>query len=229
MAIAFDKFTDLGNGTGNISATHTPVGTPRGVIVHVTSTGASDEVSGVTYGGTAMTEVTGSPVVLGGGEDGNVSSWFLGASIPTGAQTVTVTVSGATNKAAYCITYTASDDTEVVDTSSTSSTSAANPSFTVSLGGRSCAVSEIWYSGMGDPTNVTPLTGWTSRAEFDFGSDIGGIYTYDTIGTSDVTAGYTSGADDVVILATAIAEVVGGGGGSVFTPYFYRQHIARMA
>lgn len=36
--------------------THTPVGTPRGIIVQVVQNAGTDEVTGVTYGSVAMTE-----------------------------------------------------------------------------------------------------------------------------------------------------------------------------
>ena len=52
MAATYDAETVIGNGTSTISSTHTPSGTPKGAIVLITQdVGATDEVTGVTYGG----------------------------------------------------------------------------------------------------------------------------------------------------------------------------------
>ena len=55
---------------------------------------------------------------------------------------------------------------------------------------------------------TTPLASWTSRVEIDWGPQVGLMYTYDTIGTSDVTAGWTQAADDATMVALAVSEVL---------------------
>lgn len=207
MAVAFDAYT-ANNGTGNLSFTHTPVGTPKGIILLCDGDDTTDEFSSATYGGVAMTEVSGSPNVLTTGEGGNVSCFFLGSGIPTGAQTVAVTVIGTGTKQVGVFSVTASADTEVVDSDGTiNSTSQADPSVTLSLSGRSSFCAIGFFSGQGAVTGTTPFTSWTSRTEFDFGSDVCGIYSYDTIGTADVSAGWTQTADDACAIAIAISEV----------------------
>lgn len=209
MAIAFDAYTSMGSGTGTLSATHTPVGTPRAVIMFGVATSGSSDFSSATYGGVAMTRFTGAPVLVAG-ENGTVDGWFLGSSIPTGAQTAQVTVGAAGTKFAGVFTLTASSDTAVTtQDTSINSTSLANPSVTLSLGGISSWCALAFFSGQGDPTGITPLTNWTSRTEFDFGSDVGGIYSYDIVGTSDVTAGWTQTADDAGAVCVAIKETGG--------------------
>ena len=226
MAVAYDAVSNATEGTGTLTWTHTPVGTPRGVQVFVVqNTGAADEVSGVTYGGVAMTETSDSPLLKAAAEDGGVYSYFLGSSIPTGAQTVEVTVTGATTKAAVAITITAAADTTVQDTATISSDSATNPSVTLSLGSNTCFCAIGFMSGQASVGNITPSASWTSRYEFDFTSQTCGFYTYDTIGSSDVTAGWTQTADDAISIAVAITEGAGGGGGgdvavaAVSTPF----------
>lgn len=205
MTVAYDAFSS-GIGANTYSFTHTPVGTPRAVIVYTTTGGAGD-VTGVTYGGVAMTQMTGSPNNLSGAEAGNVTGWFLGASIPTGAQSVSVT-SGAATKIAYCNTLTGAADTEIVDVDATiNSTSQADPSVTLSLGGRTCFASICLYSGHDAATSVTPFSGWTSRNETDVGAQILAYYTYDTVGTTDVTSGWTQTADDALAITAAISEI----------------------
>lgn len=212
MALAYGATTAATAGTGDLTWTHTG-GTPRGALVWVVqNANATDRVSGVTYGGVAMTELAGSPNAKGTGEQCVVYGYFLGTTIPTGDQTVTVSVTGVGTKQAVAVTVTGAADTEVVDVDATINTdSAANPAVTLSLGGVSCFAAIGFFTGIADVGNVTPFTDWTSRHEEDFGAAIMGVYTYDTVGTTDVTAGWTQGADDAVMIAVAIKESAAAG------------------
>src|SRR5688572_13669586 len=117
MAIAFDAASNVAAGNGTLSWTHTPVGTPKGVLVLIASASLTDQVAAATYGGTAMTELADSPLLQTvGDEGGSVYGYFLGSSVPTGAQTVEVTVTGAASKRAVAVTVTAAGDTAVEDT-----------------------------------------------------------------------------------------------------------------
>jgi len=51
---------------------------------------------------------------------------------------------------------------------------------------------------------------WNVRSEVDTGNQVAGWYTYDPIASSDVTAGYLAGADDVTLIAVAISELFTG-------------------
>ena len=219
--VAFDAFS-IASSTTNISYTHTPVGTPRGVLVMCIGTAAdTDEFTSATYGGTSMSEVSGSPNVLTGTghEGGDITVFFLGSSVPTGAQTVAVTVSGTGVKTCAAVSLTASTDTEVVDSDGTiNSVVLDNPSVTLSLGSRVSFAVVAVFSGLNNLTNITPLTGWTGRFEEDFGSDVAGWYTYNTIGSTDVTAGWTQAGNDALMIAVAVSEVqaAAGGGGEEY-------------
>ena len=210
--MAFDAHTSSTGGTGDYSFSHTPVGTPRGVLVHVIMNGASIGVTGVTYGGTSMTEVAESPASNLTGELGACHTFFLGSSIPTGMQTVAVDVTlGTEVSVAGCTTLTADQDTSVVDTGIVESNNQANPAVTLSLGGVTCFAMVGAWSGIGN-ASITPFTNWTERFEHDFGNQGGWIGTYDTIGSTDVSAGYTAGGDDVALHAIAIRENAAPGG-----------------
>lgn len=212
MAIAFDAASSGALTTGALSWTHTPVGTPRGILVFVVIFNDTNTVSAVTYGGVSMTEVTGSPNVhnVGGADDGTVTAWFLGSSVPTGPQTVAATVSGTPNKCGAAFSVTAGSNTSIVDTdASINSGSQANPSGTLSLGGITCFCAEGFHSGQSAVSGVTPLSGWTSRSEITTTAETAGFYTYDTIGSSDVTIGWTQTADDATCVAVAIREDAG--------------------
>ncbi len=205
MAVAFDAFSNVAAGTGDLSWTHTPVGTPRGVKVDIVENGGTNGVTGVTYGGVAMELVAANTKTSG--EAGTVITYFLGKSIPTGAQTISVTVSDAVSKLAGATTVTASTDTCWISTDvSIGSDSIVNPSSTLNLLGKTCFVSLAGHSGQGAVTGTTPTTGWTSRLEHDFGAQVATWYTYNTISTADVACGWTQTADDAVMVALAITE-----------------------
>lgn len=214
MTVAFDAFTSIGTGTGTISATHTPVGTPRGVLVLIHDIDDEDNISGVTYGGDALAAVSLSPVSRSGGAAGAiVHAYFLGSEIATGAQTVEVTVSSASSKIVRCITVTADADTEISDTGSIVTTASGDITDTLELGGATSFCAEIWSSNLGNPNNISPLTDWTNREETDHGALVSGVYTYDTVDSANVTFGATHGNSDIIaILGVAIAESGGGGG-----------------
>ena len=214
MAVAFDNYASSTAGTGDISFDIVPVGTVRGLIVFVITNVEGDEITSVTADGAAMTEVTDSPALNTTGEDGGTHCFFLGSSIPTGTLTIAVTTSGtATTKIAGAITLTAGADTEVVDTASVISNADDNPATTLALGGATCFCAIGAWSGIG--TGTTPFTDWTEKLDHDFGNQTGTIKTYDIVGTTDVTAGYTAGSDDVAMIAIAVKESAGVGGVTV--------------
>ena len=206
--VGFDAFSSVAQGTGNLSWTHTPAGTPKGVIVFVVENDGVDGVTSATYGGTSMTECTGSPNQHNTGEPGTVHCFRLLSSVPTGAVTVAVTMSDTvTAKRAGAYSVTSSADTTVVDTDATiNSDSAANPSVTLSAGGLNIFCAIGFHSGQNQATGITPLTSWTGSLENDFGSQVAGWYKYDTIGTANVTAGWTQTADDAVMIGIALKD-----------------------
>lgn len=210
MAVAFDAFSRPGTGTGvtdDSSWTHTPVGTPTRVLVYVIGPSASSFLNGVTYGGNSLAHVTGSPLIKASTEVGQVHLLELTSSVPSGAQTVAVDVtSGAFPYSAGCITLTGTGLTNADIDVSISANSQADPSVTLSLGGNSgfCVIGFV--SGQNAVTGITPLTDWTAQSEEDLGAITAGIYTYDIIGSSDVTAGWTQTADDAIAIAIAVTE-----------------------
>ena len=119
MAVAHDASSEshsTGNSTNeaSFSWTHTPAGTPRGVLVftYVSGTGPPDDALSVTYGGVSLTPVSGGRATDTAGEPGDCKAWFLGSSIPTGAQSVVVNRNNNANPmVAHCVTVTADTNT----------------------------------------------------------------------------------------------------------------------
>lgn len=215
-AVAFDAWSNAASAFTNDAGgqwTHTPVGTPAAVGCWVVVRAATtDTIIGMTYGGTAMTEVSGSPVIHDfPNDDGVVHAFTLLASIPTGPQTVAVDVNSTDFAMAGCLTLTASTTVEIVDVDATINADVENPSVTLSLSGRTSFAAIGFHSGQDQPTGIAPLTDWTNRLEHDFGTGNAGFYTYNTIGTADVTAGWTQTTEDAAAIAIAFSEVAAGG------------------
>jgi hypothetical protein len=209
MTVAFDAYSSSTT-TTNPSWTHTPVGTPRGIIVVITASNTGDDVSAVTYGGNSMTEVSLSPIDSTQTATPTASMWLLGTSVPTGAQTVAVTNSKGSVKVSSAISLTAAADVIEQDTSTLDAAAQTNPSVTLSLGGATSFCVLGFGSGVANLGSASPLSNWNSRDEWDAGSFVGGVYTYDTIASTDVTAGYTAASADALILAGAFTESGGG-------------------
>lgn len=216
MAIAHNSTLFLGNGTGNLSALYTPPSTPRGVLVGVVQdSGTTNELTSVTYGAAAMAPVALSPLVHANGtEDGVVYYYFLGSSIPTGAQTVTVNVNGTGSvKAARVWTVTAAADTEVVDTKTLDSASTATPSVTlVTPAGVETYIVAALHTGESAGGNVDADVGYTEENVFDFGVAVCQFVRRSAIATGgNITVGWTltAGAEEAGVLAVAIREVSG--------------------
>jgi hypothetical protein len=209
--IAFDAASNPTAGTGNLSWTHTPVGVPKGVLVLIQQeVTAADQVSGVTYGGVAMTEVALSPLILATStEPGVLYGYFLGSSIPTGAQTVVVTVTGSAEKHAACYSVTAGGDTAIDDTSVLDGAAVTDPSVTLqTTAGRTTFIAAALFSGQNAITSVTPGTDYTDVLEYDFGNQSGSWVRRTANGTGgNITVSWTAASEDAGALAVAIREV----------------------
>lgn len=213
-AIAYDNSAVSSAGTGDISFDIVPVGTVRGLIVYIITNVEGDEITSVTADGVSLSEATDSPILNTTGEDGGAHCFFLGSGIPSGTLTIAVTTSGtATTKIACAVTLTASQNTSVVDTGSVVSNSDDNPATTLVLGGVSSFCMIGFWTGLGNGSG-TPFTNWTNRLSHDYGNQNAGSNTYDIIGTTDVSAGYTAGADDVAMHAIAVRENAAAAGGN---------------
>jgi hypothetical protein len=224
VTIAKDAVSSF-SGSGTFSANHTPSGTPRGVIVNIEYANNADDVTSVTYGGETMTEATNSPQVRTASEAMVSHTYWLGASIPTGTQSVQVVSGGSITKYVDVITLTAADDMSEVDGQGNhGAPGAGDYTVTLSLGG------DTAFAAVGAQTNlnhggfISPLSGWTGDVETDQGSETSISYTYDTIGSSDVTAGVNIGSPAGANIAmTAIALKEGVGGELPFLPFFAKR------
>jgi hypothetical protein len=206
----------IGNATESIRTattdpytfTHTPTGTPKGIVLcAVHGVSATDHISGVTYGGVAMSRVVRATDTVT--EPGAAEIWFLGAGIPTGAQTVSIDLTSATTDdfQFVCITLLTNDggDTEVVDSDGVSE-NVANPSVTLQYNGRVAAAVGVLYGGGADGSVFTPNANCSTIEDHDLGNFYAEVIKQTTPGNADFTIGGTSGTDDVAFVAAAFAN-----------------------
>jgi len=211
--IVFDAVTE-GTGTTSLSWTHTPTGTPRGVVGFCINTASAVDVfSGATYGGTAMTKIADADDSVT--EPGFTEAYFLGASIPAGAQTMVCTVaSGSESKWGVVFTVTADGDTQTAGAGfcvaeSANGAGIDDPSCTIgSITGSSWAVAAA-YSGLGAEGNISAGTGFSFSLTEDLGNFIGVSErrTTQLVGGDQIVGLVTSGADDIAMVAVALEEV----------------------
>ena len=217
MALAFDAYTKSAQFLEDLypspyTFTHTPVGTPRGVIVMVVcfpTDGGVDLVSGVTYGGVAMTRIQAAWDTAT--EEGCAYLYFLGSGIPTGAQTVAIQEvdNGVVfpKKVAVAVTVTAATTTTVVAASAKVENDTANPSATLTANGASGMAFAAMFSGLGSA--ATAAAGCTMIDSHNY--DSAGLRYADWVrvtsaSTSNQTVGFTSASDDVGFVAALITE-----------------------
>ncbi len=173
MAIAHDQKTRFPTTagatdvtTGDRTFTHTPIGTPKGVVITLCCTGTAAPVTGILYGGIAMTRTAAVTDIT---EAGRVEIYTLTrAVIPTGVQTVTLQNCIAATKYCSCSTVTAATDGTLVDAFAIVDTVvSANPIVNVVTTQATCGYSGF-HSGAAAP--VAAGTGNTLHDSADYGA-----------------------------------------------------------
>jgi hypothetical protein len=219
MAVAFDAATESHASTLTATSgtsytwTHTPVGTPRGVLVFTHNfASATNTNTAVTYGGVSMTAVTGGEAQdTAGTFPLNCKAWFLGSGIPTGAQSVVVSRSGGSCYAT-AVTVTAGADTEthgvvLLQEDGTLSEQSVTDGSTGVDSVRFAAA--IWGDG------AVPVVGANSTLlqSIDVGTRTARTVRETTAGQGSRSVGFTEASPfDRAAVHLAVREVSGGGG-----------------
>jgi hypothetical protein len=191
-----------GTGTTTFSWTHTPFATPRGVVVMVAAnTSGTDVISGVTYGGVAMTRVGFAADT--GGEIGAAWMYFLGSGVLSGARTVQVTVSsGSTAKRGVAATLLAGGDIRVAASGVTQG-DAANPNVTLTTTSEFRGMAIGWlFSGKDATSNLTAGTDFQLFGQHDFGVQVA-LGQWGAKEGANIACGLTATSDDVAMVAAA--------------------------
>lgn len=221
MTIAFDSASAIQTNAvaGAWTIPFTPIGTPAGILVLALSISTTtDSITGVTYAGTGMTEVTGSP---NPGGTANSYSYFLSA--PTaGTQDCVITTTNTNARRAMVIAVTsATGTTAVIDSDGTSGNPLDDPSVTMNMGANTCLVFTVLNSYDDTTGDIAPGVSYTTIAERDEGLQVNGFARSTSTMTGDQAADWTTAiSDSSNLFAVALAESGGGGGGGVMTDPF---------
>jgi hypothetical protein len=211
MTIGFDSSSGTTRlGTANPTTwSHTPVGTPKGVVVAINQMPFStDWVSGVSYGGVDLSRVVRATDVAS--TKGAADLWFRGSGLPAGAQTFSVSFTSATTTKMHIVgmTLTAAGDTEVLDFDSING-NIADPSVTLQYSTRTCLALAAHYGGATDPASFAPNSNCTFVANSTFGNAFASsnVIRQTTAASADFAIGGTSAVDDNAYAAVAIGEI----------------------
>lgn len=229
MAIAFDVGSQIGSdGTGTISGTLVASASAAGAFAFVhTNASVADEISTMTYGGVAMTRICTAFDTVG--EPGRVDAYFLGrGALPTGSQTVELTVSAASSKRLYCGTVTCGAGL-VVDIFregfqnasipyaslneiygyGTVNESQANPQVDFVIPATRTVYSMASVFSGGSAAALTPIAGNTQIAESAWSSAQTSAFSRldSPINNATLSMGWTAISDDVAMAAVAIEEL----------------------
>lgn len=217
MTISFDSQTNFWNSTsGPITDANTPGADLAGVLVLAAHEFDTDQVTGITYGGVAMTRIR-SNVDVAGGVLFRTYVYFRGDSIPTGVQNLVVTRTNSANLIGQTIGLIAGADTEVVDHDGIDGNTASPTQAVLSYSGRTCVAFAIMLRAE-LVAGIASLSGQTQMLALDQGSWSMSIDRQTTPGTSDFTIGYTTAngvLSDNAFSAIALSEVAAAVTGSV--------------
>lgn len=214
--IVFDTSSEFTNTatTGGFSFTHTPINTPRGVLVFaLNETSNTDRISTVTYGGASLTRVTSAIHPGGGGtEPTHQSVWFLGSNVPDGPEPVTFVLNTSTTDDYYVVATTVYNtnnyDVVVEHSGSLAGSAVTNPAVTLNYNGYKCLSFTAIGSGLPNTTDLTLLSNMTAIHSEDFGANVGRVdrQTSASLNTNFVI-GYTASVDDATIVGVALRPI----------------------
>lgn len=217
MAVAHSSASESHTGTTGsasqaaFSWTHTQTGTPQGVVVFVSTYASTTSlVTSVTYGGAALTRITGGVALDSAGELGRLDTFFLGSGLASGNQTITVNrTNNATVMYAAAATVTAGANTTIPESTIVllqgDGTLAAQSVDDTSPGQNSVRYAG-GYSGLNTPP--TAGTGSTLLNSIDIGNYGSALVQETTAGQGARSIGFTGASDDRAVVHLAIRELV---------------------
>lgn len=238
MAITLDDIASTLDGTDPQVTVSTGGSTPRAVVGFMVIASATDTLTSMQYPvssvGANLNAVTGSPFSDSDGTPSTTIHIRLLNGIDGGQQTLDCANSGAAFKVTAAVTLNAAADVELQGTATIDQALAAigtsESTTTLSLGGNSCYCLQGWRAQNGNLAFRTELTNWSNQQEFDAGNSTGGLWTYDLIGTSDVTAGMeiTTTTQDIVVVVAAFRESGGAAAASLLPTSRYQSAAMRV-
>lgn len=228
MTVSHDAYSEMAaeaRGPGNPqthSWTHTPSGTPKGVLLWVTAgtgqvTVTDNAITGATYGGVAMTKVA-EVHLSGASEPGSAWLFELLSGIPTGAQTVAFTAQAfpTSSSAIYpwlygqCVTMASGGGALArADSDTISGNSVTNPSVTMDAGSETGLSYLGGYSGKSNEADLAAAASCTDTGGYDFtaAATTARVVRQTTPATGTFAIGWTGAADETAMAAATYYEV----------------------
>ncbi|WP_020385879.1 hypothetical protein [Kribbella catacumbae] len=168
---AFDAYSNT-SGTGDLSWTHTPVGTPTGVAVWIWQYNTTtNQIASVTYGGVPMTLKTNGLFTLQAVNAVGYMYW-LNRNIPTGPQTIVVDTTAVIGRQASAVSFTGGSNCELDNNqfAYSGATPSANPGMGLTVFKRAVLVGSL-LSDLDDGSTIAVTGGFTQLGEHDIGTE----------------------------------------------------------
>lgn len=183
-------------------------GTPRGVLILIGGSNNADLITSVTYGGVATARTTNGRAFDAVGEALSVYAYFLGSGVPTGTQTVSIdhTASGHA-KIAFCITFTAGNDTEVVIDNLLQGDQ-ADPQISLDTTTRYSIRCCVAGSGHNSAASLTLISGMSSVGSGTDGTKSIVCARETNPSTGNTNTGWTATSEDVAMISVAVSEIL---------------------
>lgn len=189
--------------------THTPVGTPRAIVVTSAAPAGTFLITGMTYGGVPMARATRDADTSS--EIGTTEIWFLGTGIPAGPQTVSVSIPSATTADYHFVAMsflgTSSSDMEIVFGGSVAG-DRVDPYLVVSNFGRISQGVLVTWSGQDAPASITVQSGNTLVHDHDFGANSSKVARQNVPTSQDVSLGFTIALEDNSFSVLTFSEAI---------------------
>lgn len=201
---------------------YNPGQTIRGIgVILETPTHGTDVVSGITFGGNALTRYA--EAHDNTTDPGSAYFYYDGTSLASGTQNIVITVVGSTSIRGFIFSVLADTDTAVIAAGSQQENQ-ANPQVVLYSGSKPSFVVAGVYSGLNAVSNLVDLAKQTRVQSDDFGTHItvSSVRTY--LETNWFTIGWTGAIESTAMAAGAVYEIGGappantGGGGDGFGP-----------
>lgn len=215
MAVAFDASSEsaTNSSVASFSWTHTPVGTPAGILVFTFNfNSATNIASSVTYNGVDVPAVASGEAADTANEPGNCKAWFLGSGISTGAQTVLVNrTNNANTMYGIAISVTALTNTEVTGVTLQQENQAPAEA---SINDGSPGTNSMRFAGAYCGLATVPAAGANSTALQDVlvaSTRSGSAVRETTAGQGARSVGYSVATDDWACVLLAVREVAASG------------------
>jgi hypothetical protein len=172
MDPVYDAYSST-SGTGDLSWTHTPVGTPTGVCVFVWQYNTSvGQIASVTYGGVTMERITFGLFALGATNMVGYM-YFLNRDIPAGPQTVVVDTTAVILRQASGVSFTGGShcELEFATIANSGGVPGANPAVALPTTTHRATLINSLFSELDDGSTIAAGFGYTEIGEHDIGTE----------------------------------------------------------